>query len=247
MRLYGIIGYPIAHSRSPEYFNELFRREGLDARYLPFELEDIHGLPALLDAHPDLCGFNVTIPHKTRILPYLDNISAEAAAVGAVNCVRIERTAGSPHLYGYNTDVQGFRKALEDFLPTGIRQAVILGDGGAAKAVRYVLHTLRIPSVTVSRTPKGEGRIAYSELPAFLSGEGILIVNATPLGTYPRISECPPIPYHLLTPRHYLFDLVYNPEETEFMKRGKAAGSPTCNGYAMLLNQAKENRKIWGF
>ena len=231
MRLYGIIGYPIAHSRSPEYFNELFRR----------------GLPALLDAQPDLCGFNVTIPHKTRILPYLDNISAEAAAVGAVNCVRIERTAGSPHLYGYNTDVQGFRKALEDFLPTGIRQAVILGDGGAAKAVRYVLHTLRIPSVTASRTPKGEGRIAYSELPAFLSGEGILIVNATPLGTYPRISECPPIPYHLLTPRHYLFDLVYNPEETEFMKRGKAAGSPTCNGYAMLLNQAKENRKIWGF
>ncbi|HIX03638.1 MAG TPA: shikimate dehydrogenase, partial [Candidatus Odoribacter faecigallinarum] len=105
MRLYGIIGYPIAHSRSPEYFNELFRREGLDARYLPFELEDIHGLPVLLDAHPDLCGFNVTIPHKTRILPYLDNISAEAAAVGAVNCVRIERTAGSPHLYGYNTDV----------------------------------------------------------------------------------------------------------------------------------------------
>ena len=235
MRLYGIIGYPIAHSRSPEYFNELFRREGLDARYLPFELEDIHGLPALLDAHPDLCGFNVTIPHKTRILPYLDNISAEAAAVGAVNCVRIERTAGSPHLYGYNTDVQGFRKALEDFLPTGIRQAVILGDGGAAKAVRYVLHTLRIPSVTASRTPKGEGRIAYSELPAFLSGEG------------PRISECPPIPYHLLTPRHYLFDLVYNPEETEFIKRGKAAGSLTCNGYAMLLNQAKENRKIWGF
>ena len=230
MRLYGIIGYPIAHSRSPEYFNELFRREGLDARYLPFELEDIHGLPALLDAHPDLCGFNVTIPHKTRILPYLDNISAEAAAVGAVNCVRIERTAGSPHLYGYNTDVQGFRKALEDFLPTGIR-----------------LHTLRIPSVTASRTPKGEGRIAYSELPAFLSGEGILIINATPLGTYPRISECPPIPYHLLTPRHYLFDLVYNPEETEFIKRGKAAGSLTCNGYAMLLNQAKENRKIWGF
>ena len=240
-----MITYKTVKRRNPSTASVKYYAAVCDTR--PFELEDIHGLPALLDAHPDLCGFNVTIPHKTRILPYLDNISAEAAAVGAVNCVRIERTAGSPHLYGYNTDVQGFRKALEDFLPTGIRQAVILGDGGAAKAVRYVLHTLRIPSVTASRTPKGEGRIAYSELPAFLSGEGILIINATPLGTYPRISECPPIPYHLLTPRHYLFDLVYNPEETEFMKRGKAAGSPTCNGYAMLLNQAKENRKIWGF
>ena len=244
MQLYGIIGYPLIHSRSPEYFNELFRREGMDARYLPFEMEDISVLPHLLQTHPELCGLNVTIPHKQSILPYMDVLSDEAAAIGAVNCLRVERDNGMQRLYGYNTDATGFRRALLEFMPRPAGKALILGDGGAARAVRYVLHALGMETVTASRCPQGEGRIAYNQVVSCLPSCA-LIVNATPLGTFPHDDTCPPIPYELLTSQHYLFDLVYNPATTLFMKHGQAAGAHACNGYAMWRYQAEENRRIW--
>ncbi len=239
--LYGIIGYPLGHSRSPRYFNERFREAGIDAEYLAFELERIEALPALLEAHPELRGFNVTIPHKQNIIPYINSISEEARAVGAVNCVRV---TGRRELQGFNTDVAGFRKALLDFIPRPLPKALILGNGGAAKAVRYVLRSLQTEVLTVSRTPRTAEETGYDNLPSLI-GEYPLIVNTTPLGTWPNTEECPDLPYHLLTPGHYLFDLIYNPETTLFMKRGAEAGAHVCNGYAMWLGQAEANWRIW--
>lgn len=245
MDKYGIIGYPLAHSCSPQYFNERFQKENIEAEYLRFEIEAICQLEDILKTYPDLKGFNVTIPHKQNILPYLDEISEEAQAIGAVNCVRVSREADKPRLHGYNTDMFGFRNALEAFIPAGIQKALILGNGGAAKAVRYALRTLNIDTLTVSRSPRQNGEISYAAVPACLSGH-LLIINTTPLGTWPKTEGYPDIPYHQLTPAHYLFDLVYNPAETTFMKKGALAGAHTCNGYAMWLGQAEKNWEIWG-
>lgn len=242
--LYGIIGYPLGHSRSPRYFNDRFREAGIDAEYLPFELEDIRALPALLEAHPELRGFNVTIPHKQNIIPYINSISEEARAVGAVNCVKVTESARGRELHGYNTDVAGFRKALLDFLPRPLPKALILGNGGAAKAVRHVLRSLQTETLTVSRTPRTAEETGYDSLPRLI-GDYPLIVNTTPLGTWPKTEECPDLPYRLLTPDHYLFDLIYNPETTLFLQQGAAAGAHTCNGYAMWLGQAEANWEIW--
>lgn len=244
MDTYGIIGYPLGHTCSPAYFNERFRREGMDAVYLKFEIKDAAGLPDLLAHTPGLRGFNVTIPHKENILPYLDAISEEARAIGAVNCVRVTRKNGRSFLTGYNTDMRGFRNALLRFAPAGIKKALILGDGGAAKAVRYALHTLGMETITASRHPQGKGRIGYPEVENLLP-HCPLVINTTPLGTFPDTRECPPIPYGCLTPGHYLFDLVYNPETTEFMKRARTAGAHTCNGFAMWQGQAESAWDIW--
>lgn len=249
MKLFGILGFPLGHSYSPAYFNEKFRREGIDARYLTFELEDLATLPALIARTPELCGLNVTIPHKQRILSYLDTLSPEARAVGAVNCIRIRRDGGIPHLSGHNTDLIGFRNALTAFLPTlstsgTPHRALILGNGGAACAVRHALDTLRIAHLTVTRHPRHSGEIPYAEVTRHLA-DHLLVINATPLGTYPAITTCPDLPYDRLTPAHHLFDLVYNPAVTEFMKRGAAHGARTCNGLAMLTGQAEAAWDIW--
>ncbi len=255
MKLFGILGFPLGHSYSPAYFNEKFRREGIDARYLTFELEDLAALPALIARTPELCGLNVTIPHKQRILPYLDTLSPEARAVGAVNCIRIRRDGGIPHLSGHNTDVIGFRNALTAFLPTlstsqhplpsgTALRALVLGNGGAACAVRHVLDTLRIAHLTATRHPRHAGEIPYAEVPRHLPRH-LLVINATPLGTHPASAACPDLPYDRLTPAHCLFDLVYNPAVTEFMKRGAARGARTCNGLAMLTGQAEAAWDIW--
>ena len=244
MNLYAIIGYPLGHSCSTKYFNEKFRQEGIEAEYVSFEIEDIKQLPDLLKRTPTLQGFNVTIPHKQNILPYLHEISEEAQAIGAVNCVRISKRDNRPYLTGYNTDMYGFRKALLGFIPTGICKALILGNGGAAKAVRYALHSLDMEVLTVSRHPEKEDEISYPEVEQFIP-DFPLIVNTTPLGTWPKTEGYPNIPYQLLTPGHYLFDLVYNPPTTEFMKHGIAAGAHACNGYAMWLGQAEKNWEIW--
>ncbi|MDE5611915.1 MAG: shikimate dehydrogenase [Odoribacter sp.] len=244
MDLYGIIGYPLGHSRSPQYFNERFQKAGMDAQYLPFEMEDIRELEILLARHSQLKGFNVTIPHKQNILPFLDEISDEAQAIGAVNCVKVEHRDGKARLSGYNTDVHGFRKALLDFIPQNIDKALVLGNGGAAKAVRYALHSLQMEVLTVSRTPKQADEIGYADVYRHLP-DFRLIVNTTPLGTWPRTESCPALPYELLTPEHYLFDLVYNPETTTFMQKGKIAGAHTCNGQSMWAEQAEKNWEIW--
>lgn len=244
MKIYGIVGYPLGHSCSPSWFNERFREEGIDAEYLPFEIRDIGRIVDIIADYPDLRGFNVTIPHKQSVLPFLDEISDEARAVGAVNCVKVCRKEGRPCLTGYNTDVHGFRSALLRFIPACIKKALILGNGGAAKAVRYALQTLGIDSVTVSRTPKGRKEIGYPQVADYIGGFP-LIVNATPLGTWPDTLSLPDIPYERLTPGHYLFDLVYNPATTAFMANGSVSGAHVCNGYGMWLGQAEENRRIW--
>ena len=244
MDIYGIIGYPLGHSCSPQYFNEKFQKEGIAAQYLSFEIEDINSLPEILNQHPTLKGFNVTIPHKQNILPFLDVISEEAEKIGAVNCVKVTSKNGKPHLTGYNTDMFGFRNALLQFIPHSLNKAFILGNGGAAKAIRYALHSLDMEVLTVSRHPRGTDQIGYPEMRRFIATFP-LIVNTTPLGTWPKTESYPDIPYELLSADHYLFDLVYNPETTEFMKRGLAAGAHACNGYAMWLGQAKENWEIW--
>ena len=244
MQIYGIIGYPLGHSCSPRYFNEKFQKENIAAEYRSFEMPDIRQLSTLLQQTPDLCGFNVTIPHKQNILPFLDEISEEARVIGAVNCVKVSHPNGHPYLVGYNTDMYGFRKALLEFIPAAISKALILGNGGAAKAVRYALHSLNMEVSTVSRTPRQADEIGYAALPDLITGYP-LIVNTTPLGTWPDTSEFPPLPYELLTAGHYLFDLVYNPETTTFMQKGRAAGAHACNGYAMWLGQAEKNWEIW--
>lgn len=244
MDIYGIIGYPLTHSYSPEYFNAYFQREGITATYLRFEWQDIREMQTLADHYPTLQGLNVTHPYKEAILPFLDEISPEAQAVGAVNCVKVDRRFGKVRFIGFNTDVYGFQEALLRFAPTAGMKALILGNGGAAKAVRYVLHALHMQTITVSRSPQRNEAIGYADTHRYLP-DFHLVVNATPLGTWPHTEEAPPIPYQLLTPDHYLFDLVYNPSLTSFMKKGKTAGAHTCNGYEMWKKQAEKNQEIW--
>ncbi len=245
MKTYGIIGYPLAHSCSPSYFNDWFKQEGIDAEFLPFEIENIQQLETILEEYPHLSGFNVTIPHKQNILPYLHEISEEAQKIGAVNCVKISRQNGKLWLSGYNTDMFGFRHSLLEFIPHNMpKKALILGNGGAAKAVHYALKSLGMEVLTVSRHPQKQDEITYAEVRKIIA-EFRLIVNTTPLGTWPHTEDCPDIPYELLSAEHYLYDLVYNPEVTQFMEQGRTAGASTCNGHAMWLGQAKKNWKIW--
>jgi len=244
MNLFGLLGFPLGHSFSKTYFTEKFKAEKINAEFRNFELEDISRMFRIIEETPDLKGFAITIPYKEKIIPFLDNISDEARAIGAVNCVKVSHPNGHPYLVGYNTDMYGFRKALLEFIPAAISKALILGNGGAAKAVRYALHSLNMEVSTVSRTPRQADEIGYAALPDLITGYP-LIVNTTPLGTWPDTSEFPPLPYELLTAGHYLFDLVYNPETTTFMQKGRAAGAHACNGYAMWLGQAEKNWEIW--
>lgn len=242
MRQYGLVGYPLEHSFSPAWFAEKFAREHVgDASYSLFPVPDIDALPALIAANPDLHGFNVTTPHKERVIPLLHSLDPVAAAVGAVNCV----TVGADGLLtGYNTDAPALRAELLGLIGTERPTALILGSGGASKAVAYTLRELGIDYSVVSRTP-GVGQISYSDISAETIATCRLIINATPLGTYPEISARPPIPYNHLTPMHFLFDLVYNPPLTEFLRRGAAQGAKTTNGYGMLVRQAELSWEIW--
>lgn len=308
---YGIIGRPLGHSFSPRYFAEKFRREGIDARYEAFELRDIGEVGRLLERRPDLLGFNVTIPYKEAVMGLLDEASAEARAVGAANCVRVDRAAdGSPRLAGHNTDAAAFGESLARFLglpraargfgfsggadgggrpagagvssgfsggdgradsgdeagdagdgfhtPSPLRgtpptlggelnsvAALVLGDGGAARAVRHALDGLGIPHLTVSRAPRRPGVIGYGDLAPEVMAAHALIVNTTPLGTWPDTAACPGIPYGLLTPQHFLYDLTYNPAETEFMRRGRLRGARVKNGLEMLRLQAEASWAFW--
>ena len=242
--VYGILGYPLVHSYSPDFFNRMFETKGINAEYLKFETSEISDIHQILHSHPNLAGFNVTIPHKQAIIPFLDDISQEAEDIGAVNCVKVSIRNFHPYLTGYNTDTLGFGRALSKFIPSNLKQALILGNGGAAKAVRYTLKQMQINSITVSRTPQETDQIGYTSVDEYLT-DHLLIVNTTPLGTFPNIKECPVIPYHHLTSHHYLFDLVYNPSNTLFMQLGAQYGAYTCNGYAMWKEQAICSWKIW--
>lgn len=235
----GLIGYPVSHSRSPEIFKGIFEREKITGTYALFPLEDISQIRELIASKPGLVGLNVTIPHKKTIIPFLDELSPEAAAIGAVNTVKIGRKNSSVYLTGFNTDCAGFTNSLKEFIPnlTGIK-AVILGTGGSSNAVAYALDQLEVKYIKVSRNKK-PGCLVYEEITPEIIAENKLIINTTPLGMHPNIEGLPPIPYQFLTSQHYLYDLVYNPENTLFMQKGKENGANTMNGLKMLYGQAE--------
>ncbi len=244
MKRFGIIGYPLEHSFSRHFFNEKFRSEHIDAEYVNFEIPFIQHFPSVLSENPDLCGLNVTIPYKEQIIPYLNGLDKDAAAIGAVNVIKILPHKDKPQLIGYNSDVIGFTRSIEPLLESKHRKALVLGTGGASKAVRHGLETLGLECTLVSRIPR-KGMFGYEELTAEILDEYKVIVNCTPVGTYPHIDECPHIPYEFLTPNHLLYDLVYNPDVTLFMKKGAEKGAITKNGLEMLLLQAFAAWDIW--
>lgn len=241
MRELGLIGKTLSHSFSKVYFEEKFRRENItDASYSLFEIADIKQLPTFILQHPQLVGFNVTIPYKQQIIPYLDELSEEAAAVNAVNAVLVKPVGNKTHTVGYNTDIEGFRKSLETM--TIPQKAMILGTGGAAAAVIHVLKQMGCQTTIVSRDPR-KG-LPYSELTPDIISAHKLIVNCTPLGTFPNINEKPDIPYDGISGEHFLYDLVYNPSETAFLKEGIHRGAKTQNGLTMLHGQAEAFWKL---
>lgn len=246
MRSFGLIGYPLSHSFSAKYFAQKFAVENIaDAEYRLFPLNDISEISSLLRLKPDLQGFNITIPYKVAILPFLQHVSDEAAGVGAVNCVKITRAPGNIKLTGYNTDVYGFRESLLPLLKEHHTQALVLGTGGAAKAVCYTLKHLGIKYIQVSRSKNEPGFMTYMELTENIISNNPLIINTSPLGMYPETEKCPEIPYSFLSERHLLYDLVYNPTETLFMKKGLEAGATVKNGLQMLELQAEKSWEIW--
>ena len=244
MRTFGLLGRSLAHSFSQTYFSQKFEHLGLtDCRYELFELAEASELPQLLARYPNLAGLNVTIPYKEKIWPYLTRVAPSASLVGAVNVIEF---LADGSLVGHNTDYLGFRESLRKFYPAAAphRRALVLGTGGAAKAVAVALRELAIPYQLVSRDAPGTG-LTYADLTPALLAAHSLIINTTPLGTYPATAECPPLPYEVLTPQHYLFDLIYNPRETLFLQRGQAAGAHIQNGFEMLELQAEAAWAIW--
>lgn len=243
---YGLIGYPLGHSFSKDFFNKKFESEGIDARYINFELPDIGDLMEAVAEHPRLRGLNVTIPYKEQIIPYLDYINPVAEEIGAVNVVKIDRGESGKELFfeGYNSDMVGFSDSIYPLLQPWHTDALVLGTGGASKAVTVGLQRLGLNTQLVSRS-EGAGRITYSDLTQEVMDRYKVIVNTTPLGMYPNVDSCPDIPYDLLTPEHLCYDLIYNPDITEFMKRSEAQGATVKNGLEMLLLQAFESWRIW--
>ncbi|MCX6243899.1 MAG: shikimate dehydrogenase [Bacteroidetes bacterium] len=243
MITYGLIGNPLSHSWSASWFYAKFRDEHIrDHVYLDFPLASLDEFPALIRDQPDLAGLNVTIPYKEKIIPFLDEIDELAAKVGAVNTIRISRNDGKASLKGFNTDVPGFLNSA-DF--SGHQHALVLGKGGAAKAVAFALESIGISVLFVSRSQKGPGTISYDDITETIFIKHTLIVNATPLGTFPAVNEIPPIPYKWLSKGHFLYDLVYNPPVTHFLAKGSLASARTQNGLSMLENQAELSFRIW--
>lgn len=242
MRLFGLIGHPLGHSFSRQFFADKFNAMGLadECRYDNYDLEHIDLIKEVLMQNPELVGFNVTIPYKEQIIPYLDEMTEEAARIGAVNCVR--RIDG--RLIGHNTDVYGAGKSIDSLLQDKPCNALVLGSGGASKAVREALRQRAIPYVLVSRQ-KAEGCITYTELDHEIMQSHTLIINTTPLGMFPKTEAAPAIPYEELTTEHRLFDLVYNPAETLFMRLGRKQGAAAICGEEMLKEQAEKSWEIW--
>ena len=245
MQKYGLIGYPLGHSFSKNFFNQKFESEHIDAQYINFEIPSIKDFKDVLKFNPELHGLNVTIPYKEQVIPYLDDLDEDARLIGAVNVIKFARGfLGKTKLIGYNSDVIGFRRSIEPLLTDSHRRALILGTGGASKAVFHGLKQLGVESTFVSRTAK-EGCITYADLTREMMDRYTVIVNTTPLGMFPNVDSCPDIPYEWLTPNHLLYDLLYNPDETLFMRRGKERGAVVKNGLEMLLLQAFAAWDIW--
>jgi shikimate dehydrogenase len=245
MKLFGLIGFPLEHSLSPAWFNGIFHGENLPGfEYRLFPLHQITRLPALLEDMPELCGLNVTIPYKTAIIPYLSETDPVAGQTGAVNTIAITREKGKIITRGYNTDVTGFRESLTTQLKPHHDHALVMGSGGASRAVIHVLSQLGIPFKIVTRTPVEENQLAYSKL-LTMNEIPPLVIHTTPLGMSPLTNTAPLLPFHRLTQNHFIFDLVYNPAETLLLKQAREQGAQTCNGLEMLHLQADAAWKIW--
>ena len=241
-RLFGLIGKKLEHSFSMSYFAEKFRKEGIeDAAYRAFPLEEISEFPRLLHEHPRLIGLNVTIPYKESIIPYLDECSETAHSIGVVNTIRLSKGKKE----GFNTDVEGFRNDIRPILKEEGRKAMVIGTGGASKAVDHVLRELGYEIRFISRDPKGPRTLSYDSLTESSLADQDLIVNTTPLGTWPDTDATPPLPYDGIGPGTVLYDLIYNPERTRFLEKGRERGATVRNGYGMLVGQAEAAWRIW--
>jgi len=244
MDKYGLIGYPLGHSFSISYHNQRFADEGINAKYVNFEIPTIDALPEVLSSNPNLKGLNVTIPYKEKVMEFLDYISPEARAIGAVNVIRVEHEGNKIRLKGYNSDVIGFTKSIEPMLEDYHKKALVLGTGGASKAIAYGLKALGVEPVFVSRYER-PGTIQYDKITPEVVKEYNVIVNCTPLGMYPKTEVCPDLPYEAMDEHNILYDLIYNPDETLFMKKGAEHGAQTKNGLEMLLLQAFASWEFW--
>ena len=244
MDKYGIIGYPLGHSYSPGFFNEKFRNEGIDAVYERYELSQIDLLPEIIASNPELCGLNVTIPYKQQIMQYLDELSEEAREIGAVNVVKVTHNGKNVHLKGFNSDVIGFSRSIEPLLEKHHKKALILGTGGAAQAIDYGLKQLGLETIKVSRYERPD-TIQYDKITPDVIKEYKVIINCTPIGMYPNTEECPNLPYEAMDSQHLLYDLIYNPDTTLFMKKGMERGAVVKNGLEMLLLQAYASWEFW--
>jgi shikimate dehydrogenase len=244
MDKYGLIGYPLGHSFSQVYFNQKFIDEKINAEYVNFQIADIGELLFVIETNPTLRGLNVTLPYKTKVIDFLDEMDEDAQAIGAVNVIKFIRSGGKLRLKGYNSDIIGFKQSLSLLLKPHHKHALILGTGGASLAVLHGLKQLGIESLFVSRksTPLG---IVYQDLTPKVMEQYTVIVNSTPVGMYPHANQSPDIPYSLLSDRHLLYDLIYNPGETLFMEKGRKQGATVKNGLEMLLLQAFASWKIW--
>lgn len=244
MKKYGLIGYPLGHSFSMGYFNEKFKNEAINAVYENFEIPDIQDITTVIGSNPDLAGFNVTIPYKEKVMDYLDYIAPEAAEIGAVNVVKVTHNGERAVLKGFNSDVVGFVNSIKPLLRPLHKKALVLGTGGASKAVEYGLRKLGLETIKVSRTEK-DNTITYGQVTPELLSEYKVIVNCTPCGMAPHFDECPNLPYDSIDDSFLLCDLIYNPEETLFLRKGKEKDATVKNGLEMLLLQAEEGWNIW--
>ncbi len=246
MNLYGIIGYPLTHSFSEKYFTGKFKNENLtDCRFQNFEIANEGLFKRILVENPELKGLSVTIPFKRSIMSFLNNIDEDARKIGAVNCIRIQKRGDDNYTTGYNTDVYGFEHSFKPLLKAHHKKALVLGSGGASQAVVYVLEKLNIDYLIVTRSPHGCKHIRYGVLHREIMNEHNIIINTTPLGMFPGIDTCPDIPYQFITKDFLLYDLVYNPETTLFLKKGKEKGACIKNGLEMLHLQAEKAWEIW--
>lgn len=244
MKKYGLVGYPLGHSFSMGYFNEKFKNEAINAVYENFEIPDIQDITTVIGSNPDLAGFNVTIPYKEKVMDYLDYIAPEAAEIGAVNVVKVTHNGERAVLKGFNSDVVGFVNSIKPLLRPLHKKALVLGTGGASKAVEYGLRKLGLETIKVSRTEK-DNTITYGQVTPELLSENKVIVNCTPCGMAPHFDECPNLPYDSIDDSFLLYDLIYNPEETLFLRKGKEKDATVKNGLEMLLLQAEEGWNIW--
>jgi shikimate dehydrogenase len=246
MKCYGLIGFPLSHSFSGKYFTEKFERESIkECIYNIFPIEHIGLLPRLIAENENLYGLNVTIPYKEQVIPFLNSVDDDIAYIGAVNTIKVYRQDGIVRLKGFNTDVYGFGASLKPLLKEHYRSALILGTGGASKAIAHVLNGLGFNITFVSRTPRNHNQISYTQVSPQIISMSKVIVNASPVGMYPNTDTCPDIPYEYLTPDHLLFDLIYNPSETKFLAIGRRMGAVVINGLQMLHLQAEKAWEIW--